>query len=435
MAVRIKRIHPQSPAQDAGLAEGDTLLLIGGEEVGDFLDVEMALCGEPRVEVRYERGGEEFKTVISRLTTEGVFKPTGLEVDFSPRTCPNNCIFCFVDQNPPGLRESIYIKDEDYRLSFSDGAYITLTNLTTKDKERIHSLKISPLYISVHTINDLIRRNILRNPNAEGIVGILRELIRQGVTIHAQVVVLPGINDGLVLAETVTELSKMYPGIVSVAVVPVGLTRWRKDLPAIQPVGREEAIAVLGVIDRFQKEFLARYGTRFAFPADEFFIKAGFGFPIGKFYEGYPQIEDGVGLWTHFRDDFFSTADKPFQATPDREVTVVTSVSAQPLLQEICTEAERRWKVTAKPIAIKNRLFGETVNVAGLLAGGDIALALRRRKLGEEVLIPAVCVDKNEGRFIDDITAEELSTRIERPVRIVEVEGEAFIRALLGVGD
>ena len=429
MSVRIKRVHPQSPAEDAGLAEGDILLLIGGEEVGDFMDMEMVLCGEPQVEVVYERGGEEFKSILSRLSTEGIFKPAGLEVDFSPRTCPNHCIFCFIDQNPPGLRSSIYFKDEDYRLSFTDGAYITLTNLTAEDKARIVSLKLSPLYVSVHTTDHHLRRYILGNPLAPPVLPALTELIEGGISLHAQVVVMPGINDGSILMDTLKDLANLQPGLFSIAVVPVGLTRWRKGLSEIAPIDSAKAGEILDIVEEFQAENLRLRGTRLAFPADELFIKGKRIMPSGDYYQGFPQLEDGVGLWTDFRESFLKAVQRTKKKPIIGKVTVITSVLAEPLLQEISGIIAEKWGIEVEVVAVPNQLYGEGVGVVGLLSGGDILSSLRGRELGEAVLLPAVAVN-DEGRFIDDLTVSQLSEELGVPVRVVPIAGKELVKAL-----
>lgn len=411
---------------------GDVVTSVAGVTIGDYLDVELAISGEGEVELSVERGGEELALVLNRSSLQGVLLSAGLELGFSPRICPNNCIFCFVDQNPSGLRQSICIKDEDYRLSFTDGVYITLTNLTVEDKARISALRLSPLYVSVHTTDDRLRREILGNAKADPIIPALKELVGLGVSVHTQVVVMPGINDGVVLERTLRELSFLHPGVASVAVVPVGLTRWREGLHHLKAVGADSAREILGTVDEFQREFMVKIGTRFAFCADEFFIKARREFPGGDYYEGYPQLEDGVGLWVCLREGFYSALEEISAEPTLSRVTVVSSTLAEPLLRELCREAWVRWRVKTDVVAVPNRLFGEAVGVAGLLCGEDIAEFLKGRELGEVVLVPASAVD-GEGRFIDDVTVKELSGRLGRTIRVVEIDGGELLGALLGL--
>lgn len=411
---------------------GDVVTSVAGVTIGDYLDVELAISGEGEVELSVERGGEELALMLNRSSLQGMFLSAGLELEFSPRICPNNCIFCFVDQNPPGMRQSIYVKDEDYRLSFTDGAYITLTNLTAEDKARISALRLSPLYVSVHTTDDRLRREILGNARAEPIIPALKELVGLGVSVHTQVVVMPGINDGVVLERTLRELSFLHPGVASVAVVPLGLTRWREGLHHLKPVGADSAREILGIVDEFQREFMVKIGTRFAFCADEFFITARREFPGGDYYEGYPQLEDGVGLWVCLREGFYSALEEISAEPTFSRVTVVSSTLAEPLLRELCREVWVRWRVKTDVVAVPNRLFGETVGVAGLLWGEDIAEFLTGRELSEFVLVPASAVD-GEGRFIDDVTVEALSERLGRTIRVVEIDGGELLGALLGL--
>lgn len=411
---------------------GDVVTSVAGVTIGDYLDVELAISGEGEVELSVERGGEELSLMLNRSSLQGVLLSAGLELEFSPRICPNNCIFCFVDQNPPGMRQSIYVKDEDYRLSFTDGAYITLTNLTAEDKARISALRLSPLYVSVHTTDDRLRREILGNAKAEPIIPALKELVGLGVSVHTQVVVMPGINDGVVLERTLRELSFLHPGVASVAVVPLGLTRWRDGLHHLKPVGADSAREILGIVDEFQREFMVKIGTRFAFCADEFFITARREFLGGDYYEGYPQLEDGVGLWVCLREGFYSALEEISAEPTLSRVTVVSSTLAEPLLRGLCREAWVRWRVKTDVVAVPNRLFGETVGVAGLLCGEDIAGFLTGRELGEVLLVPASAVD-GEGRFIDDVTVEELSERLGRTIRVVEIDGGELLGALLGL--
>jgi putative radical SAM enzyme (TIGR03279 family) len=429
--VSIKQIAPDSPAELAGLSAGDIITSISGMEVNDYLDVELALADNPAVELRILRAGVPHTLPLDREGPLGELLPAGMEVGFAPRTCPNKCLFCFIDQNPPGLRSGIYIKDEDYRLSFTDGAYITLTNLTAEDKARIVSLKLSPLYVSVHATDDHLRRHLLGNPLAPPIIPALAELTEGGISLHAQIVAIPGINDGSVLADSLKDLAKLQPGLASIAVVPVGLTRWRNRLPAIAPVDSAKAKEILGIIDEFQRGNLHRQGTRLAFPADELFIKAGRVMPSGDYYQGFPQLEDGVGLWTYFKEGFLRTVQRVRKQPIMAKITVATSVLAEPLLREIGGMVKEKWGVEVEVVAVPNRLFGESVGVAGLLSGKDILDSLGGRELGEAVLVPAVALNA-EGNFIDDIAVSRLSEELGLPVQVVAIEGEELVRALVG---
>ena len=401
-------------AQAAGLRAGDKIISVNGEPLVDYIDY-VWFCGKTRLKFRVQRGEEKLTLRMGKEESEDL----GLEFDQpllgKKRVCGNRCVFCFVDQLPRGMRKSLYIKDEDWRWSVLAGGYVTLTDIGKDEISRILRRGASPLYISVHTVDEALRRHMLGNDNGMRIRPLLRKLRRHGIRFHAQMVVCPGMNDGAKLEETFRFLRGLYPAAQSLAVVPVGLTAHRQGLTSISAVTEDMAKSTVKEVEKWQKECLNSMGTRFVFAADEYYLKAGLELPEADSYEDYPQIENGVGLIAKLLDG----TDEALAEChgPGRHVSVITGVDAYPLITKLAERASVSCGARIDVYCAQNGVFGSSITVSGLLCGADIARAAEGKALGEALLIPDNCV--REGVFLDDMTVAQLSERLGVPVQPV----------------
>jgi putative radical SAM enzyme (TIGR03279 family) len=420
--VAVVAVEPGSPAHKGGVRPGDRVLRVNGEPVRDALDFRwLAAAEEVTLEVAT---GETVRIVrLSRTPHEG------FGIELAPprwRACRNTCVFCFMDQLPRGLRPSLYFKDEDYRLSFLRGSYVTLTDLSEQDIRRILTQRLSPLYVSVHTTDPDLRAWMLGRPEAPPVLPLLRRLTDGGIQMHAQVVLCPGINDGSVLDRTIEELSSLHPGVASLAVVPVGLTAHRDGLPELTPVCVSEADAVLDQITAWRKRLSKARSTRFVHAADELYLLAARRMPSARQYEGFPQIEDGVGMTRVLTDRLRRALRRLAEATRStlgEGKVVVTGRLAAPLLQELL-EGTR-----VQVVSIENRLLGGGVTVSGLLAGKDLLAEAGTLSGFEEVLLPSNLLN-SDGRLLDDSTPDLLGKKLGVGVRVVPFLGEGLMAAL-----
>ncbi len=390
--VKIRHVPKESPFYRAGLRSGDVVNSINGEEVSDELDFKF-FAADCLLELSVCRGAASFEIIVIR--EEGCF----LDVDIEERpinTCKNRCIFCFIDQMPPGLRSGLYIKDEDFKYSFLNGNYVTLSSASKKDLEKVARLGISPLFISVHATDTGVRNKMLRNSKAPPVMDQLDFLRDNGIAFHTQIVVCKGHNDGDVLLRTLENLFTFNENLLSIAVVPVGLTRYRKLI--LEQVNSDSAGWICSKVEQMSLEHLHKDGFRKLFLADEFFIKAGLKIPPSKYYEDYPQIENGVGLIRTLLEQWKSYKNKlnsgKTQVASQRNTLLLTSVSAYPYLKKITSEAEKKYGLSDMDVvAVKNEFFGETVTVAGLLTAKDIISTIKREsknKKYEQVIVPEV---------------------------------------------
>ena len=353
--------------------------------------------------------------------------------------CRNKCIFCFIDQLPKGMRESLYFKDDDSRLSFLFGNYITLTNISEHEVQRIIDMHISPVNISVHTMNPELRVKMMGNRFAGESLEILRRFAKAGIKMNTQLVLCPGINDGKELEYSLQELAALYPAVQSVAAVPVGLTKYREGLYPLTAYTKETAGDVIDIMERFSNEFRKTHGVGFCYPADEFFLKAERPMPSAEYYDDYPQLDNGVGLWTSLRDEFFEALSACKQKSRYQKVTMATGTAAFPLICEFAKAAQEKIGCEISVVPIVNHFFGETITVAGLLTGQDLLDQLKGKDLGDALLIPLVMTidytshstDKN--KFLDDITLKEAEAALKLPVIPTGNRGEELLRNLLGV--
>jgi putative radical SAM enzyme (TIGR03279 family) len=361
----------------------------------------------------------------------------GLELE-TPRpaeisTCANKCVFCFIHQLPRGMRKSLYVKDDDFRLSFLHGNYITLTDLGEDDLARIEEQRLSPLYVSVHATDPELRHRLLGQPrHKRALLPVMERLATAGIRMHAQIVLCPEWNDGAHLERSVHELARLHPAVATTAVVPVGLTRHRERLPALRRLTDEEAVSLLGAIEGWQREFVGALGTRFVWAADEVYLQAGQPLPPARAYEGFPIAEDGVGLVRRFIDGWSRGVSRaPRARARPRSVTVVTGEMFAPTLDTVL-ERVTVDGLTLRLAPIANDWFGRGIGVAGLLTGQDIQSQLAGRALGDEVLVPAAAIRDGAGVFLDDVAPADLAASLGTPVRIVEPTAAALLHAILG---
>lgn len=422
--VKITEVEHRSHAERAGLLAGDVLVSINGNEINDVLDYRFYLA-ERRVKIAFLRDGEQRAAVINK----GEYSDIGLGFETplmdKKRSCKNGCIFCFIDQNPKGMRESIYFKDDDSRLSFLHGNYITLTNLTDSDVDRIVKMRFSPINVSIHTTNPDLRVKMMKNKRSGEVLDYLRRFYEAGLSMCGQIVLCRGINDGEELLRSMRDLSQYYDRMGSVSIVPAGLTRHRDGLYPLTDFNAEEAAEVIDTVEAFALEHKRLTGSRMFFLADEFYLKAGRPIPDAEYYEGYPQLENGVGMLRSFDEDFALGEESLEVSDAPRTVSIATGVAAYPKMLEYATRVKKtRPKMQTKVYKITNHFFGESITVAGLLTGRDILEQLSGEDLGEVLYVPQNALRHGEETFLCGMTVSELSESL--GVRVVAVADDGY---------
>ncbi|MEG1887487.1 MAG: DUF512 domain-containing protein [Oscillospiraceae bacterium] len=434
MAVIISSVDKKSPAFRAKIKSGQTLLSINGHEIVDVLDYRFYQNDEKLILGLLDADGKESKAVIKKQEYEEIGLQFETYLMDKQHSCKNKCVFCFIDQLPRDMRKSLYFKDDDSRLSFLFGNYITLTNITEHEIERIIKMHISPVNISVHTTNPELRVRMMKNKFAGDALQNLWRLCDANVDINCQLVLCRGYNDGEELEKTLQDLI-CKPSIKSIACVPVGLTGHRAGLEILQSFDKRSAAETIDIIDKYGEKTVRSYGERRCFAADEFYLLSGKKIPDDEFYGEYAQLENGVGLWRNLEDDArIAVEDIEYKLNKKRTITSVTGTAAYPLIVNIVDNAKNKWhNLSCEVIAVENKFFGGKINVAGLVTGGDIIATLRGKNLGEELLLPAVMLRRERDKFLDDITIEELESELGVSVRVTENDGYDLIEALLGI--
>ena len=433
--VIIKSVESGSLAQKAGILDGDVLVSVNGNEISDVLDYRFYLASS-HLTVTVMRDGETLEFSVKKST----YADIGLEFDTplmdKKKRCANKCIFCFIDQNPKGMRETIYFKDDDSRLSFLHGNYITLTNLFDKDVERIIKMRISPVRISVHTTDPVLRCEMMKNKRAGEVLSYLKRFADAGLELHCQIVLCRGVNDGKNLVRTLTDLLQYVPSLTSVSIVPAGLTRHRDTLFPLTRFTKEEAAYVIKTVNEFGDRCVKQHGGRIFYCSDEFYINAGLPIPSAEYYEEFSQLENGVGMLRSFEDEFFDELeyiDKSELSLP-RHISVATGYASYEMILRLC-ESIAIDGLTVSVYPIVNRFYGDSVTVSGLLTGGDIADQLRGKSLGDELLIPANALRSPDDIFLDDMTLDSLRERLGVKITPTSQDGCEFLRALCGLND
>lgn len=434
----IESVSPHGLGAQLNWKPGDRIISINGRPINDILDYQFQTADDTlQILVRTADGkdvsylveknfDDEFGVSFTEITSDGI------------RQCRNRCLFCFVDQMPPSLRETLYVKDDDYRYSFLQGTFVTLTNVSDKDLERIVSMRLSPLYVSVHTTNPALRAQMMRNQKAARIMDQLEFLSRHGIEIHAQIVLCEGVNDGIELERSIRELAQLWPSVRSLAIVPVGLTQFRRNLPEVRSISRANALQIVDYVSRCQQDYLVRIGTRFVFLADEFYLQTGKDIPGEEEYEGFPQLENGVGIVRLFLDDFAEALLHLREPLPVRErLVVVTGWAAAPILRSAVAELNRR--IAGPPlqvVAVANHFLGTSVTVAGLLSGTDIIQTLQAHAAADDfdtVLLPDILLN-DDMLTIDNYHARDFEPALGKKVVFLPTGGASLIDYLVNSG-
>ncbi len=431
----ITKVLPDSIAAEVGFEVGDRLVSVNGTPPRDLIDYRF-LCADEVLELEVlDVAGKTHRVEIEKDYDEDLGLEFATALFDGMIQCNNRCPFCFIDQQPPGKRQSLYFKDDDYRLSFLYGSYLTLTNLTQREWDRIEQLRLSPLYVSIHATEPEVRSRLLKNPRAGQILEQLKWFQKRRLQIHAQVVVCPGINDGQHLERSLLDLAKFHrgevPTVASVAVVPVGLTRFRPAEDELTPVTRDQASEVIGLVQALQTKFRQKLGTTFAWLADEWFLIAGCELPPTSHYEDYPQLDNGVGSIRQFIEQFQDVAVEKLHVTslyPPRRLTWVVGNAVEKAFEPLLNQLNQVEGLKVNMVALCSQYWGQTITVTGLLTGQDLLQGLQGRDLGDAILLPSVMLKHGDTRFLDDMTVEELALRLGTP--ILPVGGvEALIEA------
>jgi len=431
MSAIIYKVRPDSLADELGLEPGDKILKINGETPKDLIDFQF-LWSDSEIELLVEKKNKEKMLFeIEKDIDEGLGVEFEQAVFDRIINCHNKCLFCFIDQMGPAMRPSLYEKDDDYRLSFLQGNFITLTNLRPGDFERIKELHLSPLYVSVHTTNPLLRIELLRNKKAGLINSQLDELIKAGINIHTQIVLCPGINDGESLDKTIEDLSKLWPGVRSIAIVPVGVTRFRKDLSKFPEFTKDYSKHLIEKVAFKQSYFRKKLGKTLVYLGDEIYIRAGMDFPKREYYDDFPQTENGVGLSRLFLDEFKQLKTTlPPKVSPRRYI-ILTGVLAQHILKPVVQELEQVEGVELELKVVENNFFGPRVTVAGLLTGKDLLTGLQGVEQGAKVIFPDVLLKQGDNIFLDNLSPEEIEKSLNIELIPVPATAKGLINAVI----
>ena len=428
----IKSVDPTSPLRGKA-AIGDTVVSINGNEILDVLDYKFFAYDRELDVVLRRPDGSEYAVRVRKDEGGDLGLDFGSYLMDAPRSCANACVFCFIDQLPRGMRRTMYFKDDDARLSFLLGNYITLTNLSAREVERIIALHVSPINVSVHTTNPELRCKMLRNPRAGESLDVMRRFAEAGIVMNCQIVCCPGLNDGEELMRSMRELEALWPAVHSVSIVPVGLTRFREHLYPLTPFTAEHAAETVDLVEGFSEGCLHRHGSRIFFCGDELYLKAGRALPDEAFYEEFTQLENGVGMLRLLETEFRSAL-KLADAPDGRDFTIAAGVAAAPLLEKLLLLAREAFPtLRGRVVAVENDFFGRSITVTGLVTGGDLIAQLKGRELGERLLISQNMLRRQEMDFLDDVTLEGASAALGLPIYPVECDGFALCDAMFGI--
>lgn len=432
MSAEIKKVYSGSIAEEIGLEKGDVISKINDVPLKDVLDYRYLINDEYiTLTIKTKQN-----TVEEIEIEKDAYEDLGVEFESSlmdkPQHCKNKCVFCFIDQLPKGMRKSLYFKDDDTRLSFFQGNYVTLTNIDDDEIDRLIRLRISPINISVHTTDSALRVNMLKNPAAGRIMEQMKKFYENHINMNCQIVLCPGFNDGKNLEKTIFDLYSFYPYVNSVSIVPVGLTKHREGLCNLTPVDKEIARDVLSHIHFWQKRFRQETGTNFIYASDEFYLKAELDIPSPDYYDGYPQLENGVGLIASLHEELDEALKTNYEDIPPHSVTIATGNAAYKTMMEAAdkiTNIYPQIKIDVKEI--KNNFFGESVTVAGLLCGCDIINQLKGMNLGDFLLLSGEMLRSETEIFLDDLTISDIEKALNIKVKPVPTSGFELLMAVL----
>ncbi|AFS78724.1 hypothetical protein DUF512 [Gottschalkia acidurici 9a] len=425
----VEEVMKGSIAEELEIEPGDILVSVNGQEIKDIIDYKYIMTDDFVTILIQKQDGEVWELEIEKEYDEDIgISFTNPLID-KAKSCRNNCIFCFIDQLPKGMRETLYFKDDDSRLSFLQGNFITLTNLSDEEIDRIIKYRISPINISVHTTNPELRKKMLNNKNAGRVYEILKKFNEVNIEMNCQIVLVPNVNDKEELSRTLDDLYKLYPNVNSVAVVPIGITKYRDGLKKVDIFNNKTSNELLDLIENKQSEFLKSIGTRFVFASDEFFVLANREAPKHDDYEGFAQIENGVGLMRSFQSEVEDELEKiEGKPTLNKEYIIPTGTIAYEFMKKITSLVMEKFDgLNIKVIPIKNNFFGETITVTGLITGNDLIDQLKNEDLKDGILITKSMLKADEDIFLDNVTLEELKERLNTQVTVAKVDGKEFV--------
>lgn len=431
---KIISVEKDSIAEELGIEVGDRLLMINDREINDIIDY-IYLLADEYVEVEIEKKNKEIWVLEIE---KDYYEELGIEFENpimdKAKSCSNKCVFCFIDQMPLGMRETLYFKDDDSRLSFLQGNFVTLTNLKQKDLERIVEYRISPLNVSIHTTNPETRKKMLNNRFAGDVLEKIKYLVNNGIDVNGQIVLCPGYNDKEDLDHTLNDLFELAPLLYSVAIVPVGITKYREGLAPLTLFDKESATETIIQVEKKQKDFLKEKGMRFAFLSDEFYVTSQKELPSYDDYEGFIQLENGVGLMRKFERELEIALEETEcdKSVDGNSITILTGSSGFGFMNQMVDKVKAIYSnIDVNIIKIKNDFFGNTITVAGLITAGDIINQVKDKALHSYVMIPEVMLRSNEEVFLDDLTLTELGNIIDRPMIVTKVQGQDFLNHII----
>ncbi len=431
------KVEKGSIAEEVGICPGDVLVAINDEEITDIFDYRYQINDEYLEMTFRTPEGEEYVAEIEKDFDEdiGVIFESGLMDE--ARSCRNKCIFCFIDQLPKGMRKTLYFKDDDSRLSFLQGNYVTLTNMSEKDINHIIFYHLSPINVSVHTTDLELRKTMLKNKNADKVLDIMKRLKDAGIEMNLQVVLCNGINDGDILDKTISDCAKFMPNAHSMSIVPIGLTKYREGLYPMAPFSKEDAEKVINQVEKWQNKFLKDHGTRFVYCADEFYLKAERQLPDAEIFEDFAQYENGVGMLSLFEKEFNDEIEKTeYNIESKRSVSIATGVAAYDLIKKLSDRIMEKFpSLNINVYCIKNNFFGEMITVCGLLTGQDIISQLKGKDLGEYLLLPESLLRNSTHTLLDDVEIEDIEKELNIKIKISTNSGDRFIKTILNTED
>ncbi len=433
--VEITEVTLGSLAEKNGVLAGDILLSINDHPISDVLDYRFYLT-ERRVTLSLHRGPDLLSVTIKKGEYDDIGLSFATDLMDRQKACQNKCVFCFIDQLPRGMRKSLYFKDDDSRMSFLAGSYVTLTNMSEEDIARIIKMKISPIHISVHTTNPALRACMMHNPRAGEVFSIMRRFADAGITMHGQIVLCRGLNDGDELMRTMEDLGTLYPAMESVSVVPIGLTCHRQGLAEMTPFDKESAAEVIAQIETAQKRFLAAFGTRLVYASDEWYLKAGMPLPTEEDYEGYPQLDNGVGLIRSMESEVTDSLAELTEIDGEKTVrySVATGYAAYDFMSATVERLNEKIPMArGRVYRIRNDFFGEEITVAGLVTGRDLIAQLKGKDLGTHLLLPYVMLRHERDLFLDDTTPAQVEEALGVKVVFTECDGYDFVDKVLSL--
>ncbi len=431
------KVEKGSIAEEVGICPGDVLVAINDEEITDIFDYRYQINDEYLEMTFRTPEGEEYVAEIEKDFDEdiGVIFESGLMDE--ARSCRNKCIFCFIDQLPKGMRKTLYFKDDDSRLSFLQGNYVTLTNMSEKDINHIIFYHLSPINVSVHTTDLELRKTMLKNKNADKVLDIMKRLKDAGIEMNLQVVLCNGINDKDILDKTISDCAKFMPNAHSMSIVPIGLTKYREGLYPMIPFSKGDAEKVINQVEKWQNKFLKEHGTRFVYCADEFYLKAERQLPDAEIFEDFAQYENGVGMLSLFEKEFNDEIEKTeYNSESKRSVSIATGVAAYDLIKKLSDRLMEKFpSLNINVYCIKNNFFGEMITVCGLLTGQDIISQLKGKDLGEYLLLPESLLRNSTHTLLDDVEIEDIEKELNIKIKISTNSGDRFIKTILNTED